>query len=272
MRNTLTIARKELSIYFTTPVAYALLGGMTFIAGMMFIAALRNFQQLSLRFITMQQPKMLEHLNLTERVIFPLLGNCGTIFLFICPFLAMRLVAEEKKNRTFELLMTSPVSPTQIMLGKYLAALALMLVAVALIGVFPFLVSVFGTSGTFTSPAAAGAHGVLDWGTVLSGLLGLFLVGAAMMAVGMFISSLTESVMVAAIVSLVVLLVLWILGWQAGSMEGAARSVVDFVTMPTHLESFVRGAPALKDLVYFLSFMIFFPFMTERAIEAQRWG
>ena len=78
--------------------------------------------------------------------------------------------------------------------------------------------------------------------------------------------------MLAAFATFVVLLVLWILGWQAGRMEGNARAILDFVSMPGHLTAFVKGAPALKDLVYFLSFLIFFPFLTERAIEAQRWG
>ena len=271
MRNTLAIARKELSIYFTTPIAYAMFGGMTFIAGMMFLAALGYFQQVSVQFMSFRQPEMLERLNLTDMVTTPLMMNVGVIFLFICPFLAMRLVAEEKRNRTFELLMTTPLRPWEIMAGKLLAALALMLVAVLLLAIFPLLVDYFGSSGTFLS-SAKGTGGVLDWATVGSGLFGLFLVGAAMMAIGMFISSLTESVVLAAFATFVVLLMLWILGWQAGRMEGNARAILDFVSMPSHLTAFVKGDPALKDLVYFLSFLLFFPFLTERAIEAQRWG
>src|SRR5581483_9651870 len=164
-------------------------------------------------------------MNLTDMVVFPLLRNVGVIFLFICPFLAMRLVAEEKRNKTFELLLTTPVSPWEIMLGKYLAALVLMLVAICLIALFPMLVAFFGSSGTFMK---AGSGSVLDWGTVCSGLLGLFLVGGAMMAIGMFISSLTESVVVAAFVTFAVLLVLWILGWQAGRLEGHARDILEY--------------------------------------------
>ncbi len=271
MHNTFAIARKELSIYFTTPIAYAMFGGMTFIAGMMFLAALGYFQQLSIQFMSYRQPEMLERLNLTDLVTTPLMMNVGVIFLFICPFLSMRLVAEEKRNKTFELLMTTPIRPVEIMLGKFIAALVLMVVAVALLGVFPLLVSAFGSSGTFmTSGASAGA--ALDWPTVLSGLFGLFLVGASMMAIGMFISSLTESVVLAAFATFVVLLVMWILGWQAGRLEGGARAILDFISMPSHLTAFVKGAPALKDLTYFLSFLFFFPFLTERAIEAQRWG
>jgi len=269
MRNTFAIARKELSIYFTTPTAYAMFGGMVFICGMMFLAALGYFQQISVQYMSFQQPQMLEHMNLTDMVIFPLFRNVGVIFLFICPFLSMRLVAEEKRNKTFELLLTTPISPWEIMAGKYLAALVLMLVAVGLIGLFPLIVSFFGSSGTFMK---AGEGSVLDWSTVLSGMVGLFLVGAAMMAIGMFISSLTESVVVAAFVTFAILLVLWIISWQAGRLEGNARDILDYIAMPSHLDSFVKGAPALKDLVYFLSFLVLFPFMTERAIEAQRWG
>ena len=103
-------------------------------------------------------------------------------------------------------------------------------------------------------------------------LLGLFLVGAAMMAVGMFVSSLTESVVVAALVTFVILLVLWIMNWQAGRLAGNARDVLDYISMPSHLDAFAKGAPALKDLLYFASFMILGPYFTERAIEAQRWA
>jgi ABC-2 type transport system permease protein len=269
MRNALAIARKELSIYFTTPTAYAVFGGMTFIAGMMFLAALGYFQSLTMQFMSFQQTQMLEHLNLTDMVIYPLFRNVGVIFLFMAPFLSMRLIADEKRSRTFELLMTAPLRPWEIMLGKYLAALGLMLVAVLLLSLFPLLVSVFGSSGTLLNEA--GAHGPLEWSTVLSGLLGLFLVGAAMMAVGMFVSSVTESVVVAALVTFVILLVLWILNWQAGRMEGPGRAVLDYLAMPNHLDAFAKGAPSLKDLVYFLTFMFLGTFFTERAIEAQRW-
>jgi ABC-2 type transport system permease protein len=269
MRNALAIAKKELSIYFTTPTAYAVFCGMTFIAGMMFLAALGYFQKMSLQFLSFQQPQLLEHLNLTDMVIYPLLRNVGVIFLFMTPFLAMRLIADEKRSRTFELLMTAPIRPFEIMLGKYLAALGLMAVAVALLALFPLIVTIFGTSGTMMN---SGQGSPVEWSTVLSGLLGLFLVGGAMMAVGMFVSSLTESVVVSALVTFVILLVLWILNWQAGRLEGAARDVLDYISMPTHLDAFAKGAPALKDLVYFLSFMILGPFFTERAIEAHRWA
>ncbi len=269
MRNALAIARKELSIYFTTPTAYAVFCGMTFIAGMMFLAALGYFQSMSLQFLSYQQPQLLEHLNLTDMVVYPLLRNVGVIFLFMTPFLAMRLVAEEKRSRTFELLMTVPIRPFEIMLGKYLAALALMAVAVGLLGLFPAIVSFFGSSGTIMS---SGAGSPIEWSTVFSGLIGLFLVGGAMMAVGLFVSSLTESVVVAALVTFVVLLVMWILNWQAGRMEGVARQVLDYLSMPTHLDAFAKGAPALKDVVYFATFMILGPFLTERAIEAHRWA
>ncbi len=269
MRNALAIAKKELSIYFTTPTAYAVFCGMTFIAGMMFLAALGYFQRMSMQFLSFQQPQLLDHLNLTDMVVYPLLRNVGVIFLFMTPFLSMRLVADEKRSRTFELLMTSPLRPFEIMLGKYLAALGLMAAAVILLGLFPLIVSFFSASGTLMN---AGTTSPVEWPTVFSGLAGLFLVGAAMMAVGMFVSSLTESVVVSALVTFVVLLVVWILNWQAGRMEGTARAVLDYLSMPTHLDAFARGAPALKDLVYFLSFMILGPFFTERAIEAHRWA
>jgi ABC-2 type transport system permease protein len=269
MRNILAIARKELSIYFTTPTAYAVYCGMCFIAGMMFLAALGYFQKMSMQFLSFQQPQLLEHLNLTDMVVYPLLRNVGVIFLFMVPFLSMRLIADEKRMRTFELLMTAPVRPVEIMLGKYVAALALMAVAVFLLGMFPLIVSIFGTSGTMMN---SGTGSAVEWPTVLSGLFGLFLVGAAMMSVGMFVSSLTESVVVSALVTFVILLVLWIISWQAGRLEGHARDVLDYIAMPSHLDAFAKGAPALKDLLYFASFMVLGPYFTERAIEAQRWA
>jgi ABC-2 type transport system permease protein len=173
----------------------------------------------------------------------------------------MRLVAEEKRQKTMELLYTTPVTPGQIVWGKYLSALAVLVTALALTLLYPALVQV----------VARDANGV-EWRSVLLSYAGLFLLGAAYMAIGLFISSLTESQVVAALITFVVLLMTWIIGWTANETEGWTRELVTYLSSVTHLDSFSRGTLELKDVVYFLSISALGLFATHRAIEAHRWS
>jgi len=173
-------------------------------------------------------------------------------------------VAEEKRARTFELLMTTPVRPRDIVLGKYLAALAVMAVSIGIVALFPVLLSFF----------ARGARGgsAVEWQTVGTGLLGLFLLGAMAMAVGLFVSSLTESVIVAALVSLIVLLALWVVTIFTIGVEGPVKELTAALSASEHLASFLQGRIELKDVVYYLSFVALGLYLTDRAIEGHRWA
>jgi ABC-2 type transport system permease protein len=263
MRSVLAIARKEIEVYFTTPIAWVMLMVVAFFAAYFFNGALDAFRYLSLRALSFQSPEALEHLNLTDRVVWPLFNSIGIFVLFVAPFLTMRLVADEKRTRTFELLMTAPVRPIQIALGKYLAALAVLAAAVALVALYPALLAVVGRG-------SQGGAGV-EWQTVLTGLLGLFLLGAMAMSVGLFFSSVTESVVVAALLSLMFLLALWLVTLLTLVVEGPAKEVASALSASEHLSAFLQGRIELRDVVYYLSFAVLGVYLTERAIEAQRW-
>jgi ABC-2 type transport system permease protein len=264
MRATLVIAKKELSVAFTTPVAWVMFMVVAFFAAQFFNGALDAYRFLSLRAFQSQQQGILESMNLTEVVVSRLFGSIGVFLVIIAPFLSMRLVAEEKRARTFELLLTSPVRPIEIVLGKYLAALALVLLCLALVAFYPLVLSFYGEG------AQGGA--AVEWQTVGTGLLGLFLLGAMAMAVGLFVSSLTESVIVAALVSLVFLLATWVASVFAIGADGPVRELVSALSSSDHLAGFLQGRVELKDVVYYLSFVVLGLYLTERSIEGHRWS
>ncbi len=264
MRSALAIAKKELNVYFTTPIAYVVFMVTAFFAAQFFTGAVEAYRTFASRVSSVEGQQMLEHLNLTDVVVSRLFASVG-VFLVICaPFLSMRLVAEEKRGRTFELVMTAPVRPFEIVLGKYLAALAVLGATLGLVALFPALLAL----------VARGAKGgsAVEWQTVGTGLLGLFLLGAMSMAIGLFVSALTESVIVAALVSLIVLLALWVVTVFTVGAEGPMRDLAQGVSSSEHLMAFLQGRIELKDVVYYLSLVVLGLWLTDRAIEAQRWA
>jgi ABC-2 type transport system permease protein len=264
VRAALAIARKELTVHFTTPVAWVMLMVVAFFGAQFFNGSLDAYRFLSLRALQLQNPEVLAHLNLTERVVAPLLGSVAILLLIEAPFISMRLFAEEKRARTFELLLTAPVRPAAVVAGKYLAALAVMALSVALLAVFPVVLAVFGEG--------ARGGGAVEWRTVATGLLGLFLLSAAATALGMFFSTLTESVLVAGLVSLIVLLTLWVATIFTVGTEGPLQELARAVSASEHLSSFLQGRIELKDVVYYLSFVVLGLFLTDRALEGHRWA
>jgi ABC-2 type transport system permease protein len=264
MRSTLAIARKELNVYFTTPIAYVAFMVMAFFAAQFFVGSLDVYRNFVTRMSPYEGQQVLERLNLTDVVVSRLFASVGVFIVISAPFLSMRLVAEEKRGRTFELLMTSPVRPIEIVAGKYLAALAVLAVSIAIVAVFPVLLSLF----------AKGARGgaAVEWQTVATGLLGLFLLGAMCMSVGLFISTLTESVIVAALLSLITLLALWVITLFTLGAEGPFKNLATSLSSSEHLMPFLQGRVELKDLVYYLSFVALGLWLTDRAIEGHRWA
>jgi len=254
MRSALAIAKKELNVYFTTPIAYVAFMVMAFFAAQFFTGSVEAYRTFIMRISPYEGQQMLERLNLTDVVVSRLFASVGVFIIISAPFLSMRLVAEEKRARTFELLMTAPVRPVEIVVGKYLAALVVMGVSIAIVAVFPVILSFF----------AKGVKGgsAVEWQTVGTGLLGLFLLGAMSMAVGLFVSSLTESVIVAALISLIVLLALWVVTIFTLGAEGSMKDLMPFL----------QGRIELKDVVYYLSFVVLGLWLTDRAIEGHRWA
>jgi ABC-2 type transport system permease protein len=264
VRTALAIAKKELIVTFTTPIAWVMLMVVAFFTAQFFIGSLEAYRFIAARATSMQSPQVLEQLNVTDMVVTRVLGSVGVFIVITSPFLSMRLVADEKRSRTFELLMTAPVRPLELVLGKYLAALATVAVMVALVAVFPAALALF-TRG------AQGGAGV-EWQTVATGLLGLFLLGAMAMSVGLFVSALTESVIVAALISLIFLLALWVVTIFTIGVEGPVKELVTALSASEHLGSFLSGRIELKDVAYYLSFVVLGLWLTDRAVEGHRWA
>src|SRR5205814_4588798 len=190
-----------------------------------FLRLLNGYQQLSLRY--MQSPEVLSRLNFQDAIFRALFGNLGVILIFVVPFLTMRLVAEEKRQKTIELLYSTPVTAGEVGAGKYVAALAILVCTLALTLIYPASVQL----------VARDQSGV-EWRSIFLGYAGLFLLGAAYMALGLFISSLTENQAVAALITFVVLLMTWIIGWTAAETEGTTRELVTYLSSVSHLDSF----------------------------------
>lgn len=267
MRTALAIARKELSIYFTTPWAYAVFTAMMGLSAFFFMGLLQAFQEVQeeAKALGWNQlpPESAAYRNLTDGVVVQLWGVILIITLIVVPFLSMRLFAEEKRNKTFELLMTTPVSPLELVLGKYLGGLGIIGTSLALTIVFPLLLSAFGSSASGTA---------LEWPTVLLGYGGVLLWGATCMAVGLFISSLTESQMIAALLTFAVLLPWMLLRGLAQGAEEPMRSFINYLAFDAQLSNLLKGVLDLKALVFFFSVILFSLLLTHRTVEAQRWA
>lgn len=264
MLNILAITRRELNGYFTTPVAYVMMCGLTFLGSYFFVNFVQQFIQASL--LAQQMPQYLDpgKLNLTDAVMAPLLFNLAVILVFVMPFVSMRLLAEERRQGTLELLMTAPINSTELVLGKYLGGLVLVTLTLALTLLYPAVLTYFGGS-TGGSP--------LEWSTVACGYLGLFCWAAASLAIGLFVSALTDSQVVSAIITFALLLLTWIISWVADRAEaGVLKDVLANLSSSQHLIAFVKGELALKDLVYFGSLMVLGLFLTQRAVESHRWS
>src|SRR2546425_2456990 len=209
MKNAIAIAKKELNIYFATPIAYVMFTLFVVIGSYFFLRLLGAYEQASLMYMRFNAGEMANRLNFQDAIFRNLFGNLGVILIFIVPFLTMRLVAEEKRQKTIELLYTTPVTPGEIVWGKYLAALAILVFALALTFTYPLLVQL----------VAKDANGV-EWRSGLLGYFGLFLIGAADMGLGLFLSSLTASPVVAALIPFFGLLMTSVIGWGASRGEG----------------------------------------------------
>ena len=250
----LPVFKKEMRLYFGSPVAYAFLALFLIISGWMFSQIFLIYSELSMR--AFMQPMGPQSLNPTENVMRPLFSNMSVVLLFFIPMLTMRLFAEEKRAGTIELLLTYPVRDGEVLLGKFLAAGAVYLVLLVL---------------TLTSPALMAAFGRIEWGAVLTGYVGLILLGATFLAVGVFVSSLTENQIVAGSATFGVLLAFWLIGWGADAAGGRLRTLLQYLSIIEHMDGFGKGVIDTKDVVYYLTVTAFALFLTLRALDAKRW-
>ncbi|MBS2032880.1 MAG: ABC transporter permease subunit [Deltaproteobacteria bacterium] len=263
MRNTLAIARKELNVYFTTPMAYAAFCFVTVLGSYIFIYCVQGFSRASL--MAMQGFYDSTRINLTDLVLTPTLTNLGVLVGFVAPFVTMRLLAEEKRQHTMELLMTTPVRPTEIVLGKFFAAWSVVVVSIGFTFIYPVVLQVYGASAGSTAP--------IEWATVATGYAGLLLWGGAVVAIGLFVSSRTENQAVAAVIGLAVTFGLWLIaGAASGTTDELAKQIFGDLGWIPHIASMASGSVSTKDIAYFISLMVLALFLTQRTVEAQRWS
>src|SRR5262249_39798127 len=219
MKNALTIAGKELAAYFVQPVAYVVLTVFLLLGGFFFFELLSYFQIVLQMYAAMQNPQVLEHMNLNRAVIEPLLHNLAIVLVILVPAITMRSFAEEKRTGTYELLLTAPVRTGEIVAGKYIASAAFMLIMIALAGIFPLILVMFGNP---------------EVGVMLSGYLGLALLSITFAAVGMFTSSITQNQIIAAITCFGVLLLLYVISWPAQAGGAQFADLLRYLSLPDH--------------------------------------
>ncbi len=236
LANTWTFTIKELKSFFNSAVAYVILTLFLFITGWFFASNLFLANQADLRDIF--------------GAIVPM------ILLFFVPAITMRMIAEEKKSGTIELLVTLPVRDVEIVLGKYLAALILLGSALALTFAYPLTISLLG------SP---------DHGALVGGYLGLFLMGAAYLAIGLFTSGLTPNQIVAFITGFVIIFVLFMLDKVIVVFPATIASILEYISVGYHLENLARGVIDSRDVLYYLSLIGLFLFLAVRSLESRKW-
>jgi ABC-2 type transport system permease protein len=253
MRNIWIICKKELNGYFTSPIAYLLIAMFAVIFGYFFWNVVGYFVFMGLQ---QQMGGRPFPMNLNEQIVRPLLQNVSVLGLFLIPLITMRLFAEEKRSGTIELLLTSPVSDVQILIGKWLAALLMysaMLLVAGLNFLFLFL------------------YGQPDWRPMLVGFAGLLLQAGGLLAIGAFISTLTKNQIIAGAATFGVCLLLWVMEWVAGYETATWAKVMAYLSIVSHFESFAKGVIDSKDVIFYCSVIFLGLFLTARSLESLRW-
>jgi ABC-2 type transport system permease protein len=252
MNNVLAIAQRELRAYFASAVGYVSIALFLVIFGLMYGAIVDFFAKQSVGMM----PGGPQSANINQQLIRPLFLNMSVVFLFVLPLVTMRSYSEEKRSGTIELLLTSPVTDLQIILGKFAGAFFLYLVILAATLVHMGLLFLYGNP---------------DWRPVATGYLGMLLFGAAFIAMGLFISSMTSSQVIAGIGTFALALVLWIIDWLSSAFGPTGQAVLTYLSMTEHLDDFVKGVIDTKHIVYYLSLAAFGLFLTARSVDTERW-
>jgi ABC-2 type transport system permease protein len=235
VRNIWAIAQRELRSYFVSPVAYVVSALFLLISGFLFSLILGISNEASMR---------------------PLFGNFAVIFLFIVPALTMRLLADEQRTGTLELLLTAPIRDYEIVLGKFLGVFLLLLIMLAITLVYPAILLLAGNP---------------DRGPILAGYLGVILQAAALLSIGLLASSLTQNQIIAALLAFVVLLILWLADALGNFTQGRIGDLFRFLSITKHFDEFPRGVIDSKDIIYFLSVTAAALFFTVQSVTARRW-
>lgn len=243
------IAGRELKSLFLSPLAWSILAVVQFILAYLFLARLDRYMLYQAQLAVMENAP-----GVTDVVAAPLMEDAAVVLLLVTPLLTMRLISEERRARTLPLLLSAPVSMTEIVLGKYLGMLGFLVVMLGMIALMPLSLL---------------AGGTLDFGMLASGLLGLALVLGAFAAGGLFFSSLTAQPVVAAVSTFGLLLLLWIIDWAGSSREGVGDLFAQ-LSLLRHYEALLKGVFSTKDVAYYLLFIAAFLGLAVRRLDADR--
>jgi ABC-2 type transport system permease protein len=253
MGNVWALARREVLSYFSSPVAYVVLALFIFLFGYFFSDYLYVFLERSMGRGGFGGPA--ETLNLNQDLIRYLLLTTSVVLLFLVPMLTMRAFAEEIRSGTIELLLTSPLTDFQIVLGKFLGVLFLYASMLALTALHMAILFYFGDP---------------EWKPLLTGYLGMFLLGAAFISFGLLFSSLTRNQIVAGFLTFGCFLFLWLIEY-AESWAGPASGLVTYLSVTKHLDEFAKGVIVSSDVVYYLTFVGLGLFLSKQSLESLRW-
>jgi ABC-2 type transport system permease protein len=259
MKGILAIFRRETNSYFVSPIAYLVIGLFLVIMGIFFTFYLGYAMEQAFR-AQMQAQRMgaPPEFDVAGMVIRNFVGVVGFVQLFLIPMMTMGVYAEERKRGTMEMLMTSPISEFQIVVGKYLASLVFLVLMLA-----PTLIYFFVMS-QFTDPP-------LPWRIIWSSYLGVFLLGAVLLALGSFISSLTENQIIAGVATFVIFLLLWIIDIGFRNAGTTVGEIVKYLSILQHYDSFSQGIIDTSSIIFYVSFAVLGLFLTLRSLDSMRW-
>lgn len=240
-----TIARRELKSLFLSPLAWVILAVLQFILAWLFLTGVDNFLNIQPRLASIPNAP-----GVTDIVVAPLLSSASIVLLMVMPLLTMRLISDERKNGTLTLLVSAPVSVTDIALGKFFGMFGFMLIVVAMIALMP-LALLAGTQ--------------IDLGKLFAGLVGLALMVGAFSAIGLYMSSLTRQPVIAAVSTFGVLLLLWIFNFAADKSSAFA-----WLSLMSHYDHLLQGLMNSTDVAYYLIVIAVFLILTIRRLDADR--
>jgi ABC-2 type transport system permease protein len=260
MKGLYAVYRKEMSHYFVSPIAYIVAGVFLFLTGFFFTRVLAYFieQSFEMGMQSMQFGGAGMNFDVPSRTITTFFGILSSILLFLTPMLTMGVYAEERKRGTIELLMTSPITDAQIVLGKFFGSLTLliiMLAPTAAYAVFTFLHS---------EPAP-------PWKVLLCAYLGALLLGSVLLALGSLFSSLTENQLIAAVLTFGAFLILWVIDFGSRNTTSGIGAVVQYLSVVRHYDDFTRGVLDTANVVFYLSLIVLAIFLTIRSLDSMRW-
>lgn len=245
-----TLAQRELRSLFLSPLAWAILAIVQFILAYLFLSQLQEFLLIQHKLSTIENAP-----GITELVVVPLYASAAFIMMLVTPLLTMRLISEERRNKSLALLISAPVSMTEIIIGKYIGMLGFSAIMIFMMTLMPLSLYFVGT---------------IDIGLLLSVVLGISLLLASFISIGLYMSSLTAQPTIAAMSTFGMLLILWIIDWAGGKTDGSASGLLEYISMLRHFEAFTKGIFNSSDFVYYILFISLFLILSVRRLDGDR--